>query len=52
MAAGMKWFSGCIFLTSKFWQAFLNELEFLLAELGQALSTEDGMISWKVVVFL
>lgn len=33
------------FLTLKFWQPLLNELEFALAELGQALSTEDEMIS-------
>lgn len=32
------------FLTLKFWQPLLNELEFALAELGQAVSTEDEII--------
>lgn len=39
------------FLTLKFWQPSLNELEFALAELGQALSTEDEMIFSKWLWF-
>lgn len=40
------------FLTLKFWQPLLNELEFVLAELGQALSTENEMFSTKWLHFI